>query len=144
MDFHTEQILKIINSHLKIKKFLTTLCYFLIIGGLFVYIFYAFSQGNKIKLIKQYQDNKDNFTTEKIMINPRIKFQYNEDEIYDIHAKKAFHKDEQEITLFDVFATGEIGNITSGELKVDEDGTHLVFTKNPVLILKEGKKKAAR
>ena len=109
--------------------------------GLMIYVFYAFNQGSKIKLIKQYQDNKENYTTEKIMTNPRIKFQHNEGEIYDITAKKAFHKDEQEITLFDVFATGEIGNITAGALEVSEDGTHLIFTKNPVLILKEVKKK---
>jgi len=137
----TEEILKRINSHVRIKKILTITSYVLIIFGLMIYVFYAFNQGSKIKLIKQYQDNKENYTTEKIMTNPRIKFQHNEGEIYDITAKKAFHKDEQEITLFDVFATGEIGNITAGELEVSEDGTHLIFTKNPVLILKEVKKK---
>ena len=69
------------------------------------------------------------------MTNPRIKFQYNDSQVYQIQAKKAFHQDNEEALLYDVFATGEIGNITAGELKIDEEGNHLVFTKNPVLIL---------
>mgnify|MGYP000750618175 FL=1 len=41
MDLRTEKILKTINLHLKIKSFLTIICYFFIIGGLFIYIFHA-------------------------------------------------------------------------------------------------------
>ena len=70
-------------------------------------------------------------------MNPRIKFQYSDNQIYNIRAKKAFHKDESEVILYDVFAKGDLGNITSGQLKIDEAGDHLVFTKNPVLILKQ-------
>ena len=69
------------------------------------------------------------------MINPRIKFQYTEDQIYTIKAKRAVHKDEQEVTLYDVYATGEAGNITAGQLVINDEGNHLVFTQNPVLIL---------
>jgi len=135
MDLKTEQVLQLIQSHLRIKKFLTTLCYLLIIGGLLIYVFYAFSQSRAIKLVNQYKENPQNFKMEKIMINPRIKFQYNDTQVYHINAKKAFHKDESEVTLYDVFATGEIGNITAGELKIYDEGSHLVFTKNPILIL---------
>ncbi len=140
MDLKTEQVLKLIHSHSRIKNFLTTLCYALIIGGLFIYIFYAFNQSRTIKLVNDYKENPQGYKTEKIMTNPRIKFQYNDAQIYDIQAKKAFHKDENEIMLYDVFAEGDIGKITAGELKIDENGNHLVFTKNPILILNKTKK----
>ena len=140
MDLHTKQVLELINSHSRIKKFLTILCYVLIVGGLFVYVFYAFNQNRTIKLVTDYKKNPEEYKTEKIMTNPRIKFQYSMDEIYDIKAKKAFHKDESEVILYDVFATGNIGNITAGELKINDEGNHLVFTKNPVLILNKTEK----
>ncbi len=135
MDLRTEQILKLFQSHLRIKNFLTTLCYCMIIGGIFVYIFYAFNRSRTIKLVNQFNKDPKAYEAEKIMTNPRIKFQYNETQVYHIKAKKAFHKNEQEAVMQDVFATGDIGNITAGKLEIDEDGNHLVFTQNPVLIL---------
>jgi hypothetical protein len=140
MDIRTEEILKRFNSHLRIKNFLTIFSYFLIIGGLFVYVFYAFNQNRKVKLVNQYKENPQQYKTEKIMTNPRIKFQYSSTQIYNIQAKRAFHKNEDEVILYDVFATGDIGNITAGELEIDEQGNHMVFTKNPVLILKKTSK----
>ncbi len=135
MDLKTEQILKLFASHSRIKNFLTILCYGLIVGGVFIYIFYAFNRSKTIKLVSQYKENPQDYSMEKIMTNPRIDFQYNETQVYHIEAKKAFHKDDREAVLYDVFATGEIGKITAGELKIDEEGDHLVFSKNPILIL---------
>lgn len=135
MDLKTEQILKLIHSHSRIKNFLTILCYCLIVGGLLIYVFYAFNQSRTIKLVNQFKENPENYKVEKIMTNPRIKLQYNDTQVYDISAKKALHKNENNATLYDVFATGDIGNITAGELEISEDGNRLVFTKNPVLIL---------
>jgi hypothetical protein len=140
MDIKTEQVLKLIHSHLRIKKFLTILCYCLIVGGLFIYVFYAFNQNSTIKLVNQYKENPEKYKTEKIMINPRIKFQHTDNQIYDIQAKKAVHKNESEMVLYDVFATGNIGNITAGELEINDEGNHLIFTKNPVLILNKTEK----
>ena len=141
MDLRTQQVLQIIKSHSRIRDIITILCYCLIAGGLFIYVFYAFNQSNTIKLVSDYKENPKEFQTEKIMTNPRIKFQYNDANIYNIRAKRAFHKNEDEVILHDVFAEGDIGNITSGELKVYEEGNHLVFTKNPILILKKTQKK---
>ncbi len=141
MDLKTEQVLKLVESHLRIKNFLTILCYFFIVGGLLIYVFYAFDQSRAIKLVNKFKDDPEKYKTEKIMTNPRINFQHNDSKIYHIQAKKAFHKDENEVILYDVFATGDIGNITAGELKIDEEGDHLVFTKNPVLILNKTEKK---
>ncbi len=135
-------VLSRINLHLKIKKYLIASSYFFIIFGVLIFIFYAISNSNnKFKLVADYKNNPEKFKTEKIMVNPRIKFQYNDQQVYEIVAKRAMHKDEQEVTLYDVHATGAIGNITSGELKIDESGDHLVFTKNPVLILNNTNKK---
>lgn len=140
MDFKTEQVLKLIHSHSRIKNFITILCYLLIVGGIFIYVFYALNRSNKIKLVSDYKEHPEKYKTEKIMTNPRIKFQHTDDQIYNIRAKKAFHKDEQEVILYDVFAVGKIGNITAGELKINDEGNHLVFTKNPVLILNKTEK----
>jgi hypothetical protein len=140
MDLKTQRILQIFRSHLRIKKFLTILCYFSIIGGIFVYVFYAFNQSNNIKIVRKIKKDASEYKTEKIMTNPRIKFQHDNSQIYYIRAKKAFHQDNQEAVLYDVFATGDIGNITAGELKIEEEGDHLVFSKNPVLILNNEKK----
>jgi len=141
MDLRTSTIIKRINFHQKIKKYLTIVSYFCIIVGFFIYIFYAVNKNTqKYQLVSDYKKNPEKFKTEKIMTNPRIRFQYNENQIYTIKAKKAVHKDDQEVTLFDVFATGEVGNITSGKLVINDDSNHLVFTQNPVLILNKTEK----
>lgn len=140
MDNSTEQLLKILKSQHKIRSLLTILCYALIIGGLFVYVFYAFNQSRTIKLVKKHAENIKEYETEKIMTNPRMKLQHSDQNIYNINAKKAFHKNQEEVILYDVFAEGAIGKITAGELEVSEEGNHLVFTKNPVLILNQTEK----
>lgn len=136
MDDRTQQVLRLIQSHSKIKNYLTILCYFGIVSGLFIYVFYAVSKNSaNIKLVKQYNQNPENYKIEKIMTNPRMRFQHEDGQVYDIKAKKAHHMDQEEVILYDVFATGDIGNITSGKLNISEQGDHLVFTQNPVLIL---------
>ena len=90
---------------------------------------------NNIKIISDYKENFKDYKTEKVMTNPRINFQHSNNNIYHIKAKKAVHASDQEMVLFSVFATGNVGNITAGELKIDEEGDHLVFSKNPILIL---------
>ena len=137
MDIKTEDILRQFKSHLKIKAILTFSCYVAIFGGLFVYIFYATKQSTNVQIIADYKKNKDSYKTEKIMTNPRISFQYNTDQLYHIEAKKAFHQNNSEAILHDVFAKGEIGNITAGELKIEEDGDRLIFKNNPILILNQ-------
>lgn len=136
MDIRTSAALKRIKLHVTVKKYLTILCYFLIAAGLLVYIFYALNKPHKqYKLINDYKENPEKFEIEKIMINPRIKFQYNDNQIYTIIAKKAVHKNEEEVTMFDVYATGEAGNIAAGQLIINDEGNHLVFSQNPVLII---------
>ena len=135
MDRNIKQVLVGIQRYGKIKKFLTILCYLVIIFGVMLYIFHGLSNQNNIKFINDLNSNKDNYLSEKIMTNPKIILQYNHYDIYNIKASKAMHKSNNEIILEDVFAEGNIGKITSGQLKISEDGNQLVFTKNPVLIL---------
>ncbi len=136
MDERTQQVLKLIRSHYKIKKFLSILCYFAIIGGVFVYVFHAVSKNNNsIKLVKQYKEDPEHYKIEKIMTNPRMEFQYDDGQVYHIKAQKAHHVNDEQVILYDVFATGDIGNVTAGKLEVNEQGDHLIFTDNPVLFL---------
>lgn len=137
MDNKTKEILENIQSHSRIKEIITITCYILIAGGVLTYIVSAFHTSKTIKLVNDVKENKRKYKSEKVMVNPRIKFQYNDNQIYNVRAKKAFHKDESEVILYDVFADGDIGTITSGQLKIDESGNHLIFSKNPVLTLNE-------
>lgn len=138
MDDKTQQILQLIQAHIKIKNYLTKISYFLIIGGLLFYFFHAFHKSNNaINLINNYQDKSKSYNTKKIMTNPNIKFQYNENEIYDIKAQKALHENEKEVILYNISAIGNIGEITAGELKIGDNGEHLIFTENPILILNQ-------
>lgn len=139
MDLRTQQILKIFNSHIRIKNFITFTCYLMIVGGIFTYVFFSLNYSNNIKIVSDYKNKMQDFTIQKTITNPRINFQYNEDQIYHISAKKASHQSNEEAVLYDVFADGELGKITAGELKIDESGDHLVFSKNPVLILNTSK-----
>ena len=71
------------------------------------------------------------------MTHPTINYQYNENEIYHIEAKKAFHKNNSEARFYEVSAKGDLGEIVSKELEIDEEGNRLIFSDNPVLILKQ-------
>lgn len=137
MDQRTRRTLELISSHYKIKTYLTIICYILIAGSLLGYAIIAFSKSNSIKLVNKYKEK--NYNIEKIMINPRINLQYDDNSIYKIEAKKASHKNNEEVILFDVYAVGDIGNIKAGELEVKDSGDHLIFSKNPILILNKTK-----
>ncbi len=136
MDQKTKKILIGIKRYLIVKKILTITCYLIILSGLTLYFFHGFSNQNKIQLITDYEVNKGEYHSEKTMINPKIILQYNQSDIYNIKASKAVHKTDNEIILQDVFAEGDIGKISAGQLKISEDGNKLIFSINPVLILK--------
>ena len=135
MDKKTLEVLKKIKLYGKIKNYLTAISYLVIIVGVMIYIFHSLEQKNNLKIVSDIENKKNNVQAEKIMINPRIILQYNQSEIYNIKATKAFHKSANEIILNEVFAEGDIGKISAGELKISEDGNQMIFTKNPVLIL---------
>lgn len=141
MDDKTQQALRLIQTHSRIRNILTALCYSLIISSLFIYISHAFNRGQAAKLVIKYKEAANEMKAEKIMTNPYINFQYSDGEIYHIQAKRAWHKDNQRAILYDVSAEENIGKITAGELQINEAGDRLIFTQNPVVILNKTKMK---
>ena len=137
MDPKTKKTLKIIKSHFLIKNFLTYFCYLLILTNIAAYIFYSLNQKvENIKLINDYKENSSSYNIDKIMTNPRIKFQHNDDKTYEIEAKKAIDNNKgKQYILYDVLVKSDTGNIKAGKLEVIEDGDHLVFSDNPVMII---------
>lgn len=142
MDLQTVNTLKQFRTHTWVKRILTKICYGLILGGIFIYIFYGVNGKNSVKIVNDYKINRKDFTSEKVMTNPHIKLQYEGAQIYDIQALKAVHQDQDrtEMVLFDVFAQGPLGKITAGELSIEDEGDRLVFSKNPILILNQTNK----
>ena len=132
--------LQIINNHKKIYKFLIISCYLAIAICLTVYITYFFKKSQNIKIINDIKKNPNVLKVEKAMTNPRIRIQHDDENIYEIRAKKATHNADQEVSLEEVFAEGKIGKISAGELRVEDGGDHLIFSKNPVLILNQTEK----
>jgi hypothetical protein len=132
----TSSIINEIKKRTKLRKILALLCVFILVFGFLSFLFYGLNTtNNAIKFIsKKDQLNK----VEKVMLNPKIKFEHKEGQIVDIKATKAIHKDQnQDIELFNVEASGDIGNITSGNLLVTNNGNDLHFSNNPILIIKE-------
>lgn len=132
-----ELALRMIKNHKRIYNFLIILCYSLITLGATTYLTYFFKKTQNIKIVSDLQKNPRLFKVEKAMTNPRINLQHDDDNIYKIKAKKAIHDANQEVILEEVFAEGKIGRISAGALKIEDEGNHLIFSKNPVLILNQ-------
>lgn len=132
-DKEINKILYKIEFYNKVKSILTLFCYILIFLGLMVYVFYIFQKSSVLKIV--YNKDLSKMESKKVMINPNIKFEYKENEIYSIQAKKAFQKDEKEIILVDIIAENNVGKILAGELKIINND-RMIFSKNPVLTFK--------
>ena len=130
------QIINNIKRYLKFRKILIFLCSLTLICGTLSFLFYGFDVTNNVKFISK-KDQVDN--VKKIMLNPRIKFEHRDGQIFDIEAKKAIHKDKNYVELVDVKATGRQANIKAGSLMIANDGNDLYFSGNPILIIKETK-----
>lgn len=135
MNDKTSNTLKRIRKQTIIQRILKTTCYIAIISAIMIYASIGITKTQTIKLVNKFKDDKEDFVTEKIMTNPEIKVKYGNNDIYDIKAKEAFHKDESEAILKDVVAISSLGKIESGKLKIEEEGDRLIFTDKPILIL---------
>lgn len=141
MDLRTATVLKKIAIHQLLKKFSIYSSYALIAIGIAIFAFYIFNNPQKrYKLVNDYKEGKKGVVSEKIMINPTINFEYDDSQIFKIKARKASHVDQNNVTMYDVNAKGDIGSIVSGKLDINENGDRLIFTKNPVLTIKSNKK----
>jgi hypothetical protein len=134
-----KNILEIVNNykkHSKIKKFLTFVCYLIIFFAVISYLSNIFLKKNNIKIVNKLKKN-ENINVEKIMEKPRLTIKTDNGNLYKISAQKAYHINEDEVTMENVFATSHSGNISAGELKISERGDRLIFSKNPILIFKQ-------
>jgi hypothetical protein len=128
-------IFKKIKNYFFLKKILVTICYFLIAFALIIYLKNFFQTKQTIRIITQIQDEKNQISAEKIMTNPRITIEHDDNKIYTIKAKSAINHNNQDINLEEVYAESDIGKISAGELKILDEGERLIFSKNPILIL---------
>ena len=90
--------------------------------------FWAFSKAGR-----QLAELHLNYET--VVPSPDVVVKGDDGKTYTIKAKKAFHLNDEEVALQEVFANSEIGTISAGELQIKDEGNHLIFSKNPVLIL---------
>lgn len=133
-------VVKNIKIYSIVKKYLTISCFALIAISLISFFFFGFySNSGAIKFIAKYKDQK-NVKIEKVMINPKIKFEHSKNDYYDVKAKKAVHKNDNDILLYDVKANGSAVRIKAGKLLVTNNGNDLTFSDNPVLIIKKTSK----
>jgi hypothetical protein len=130
-----QRTLNSFKNYFRLQKILSLFCYFLIFILLSFYFSNFFKKKQTIRIVSQINNNQKNIEGEKVMTNPRITIKHDDGKIYTVKAKKAFHLNEEEIALQEVFADSEIGMISAGELEIKDQGNHLIFTKNPVLIL---------
>ncbi len=134
-DSELQMTLNSFKNYFRLRKILSFFCYFLIYILLSFYFSNFFEKKNTVRIVNQLNDKQKTLIAEKVMTNPRITIKHDDGKTYKIKAKKAFHLNEEEIALEEVFASSEIGNISSGELEIKDEGNHLIFTKNPILIL---------
>ena len=134
---HGSQIIDNIKKRIKFKRILVLLCIATLICGILSFLFYGLdATSNAIKFISK-KNQIDN--VEKVMLNPKIKFEHRDGEFVAIEAKKAVHKNKEDIELCDVKASGSKGSITAGRLLITDSGNDLHFSNNPVLIIRETK-----
>lgn len=130
-----QRTLNSFKNYFRLQKILSFFCYFLIFILLSFYFSNFFKKKQTIRIVSQINNKQNNLDGEKVMTNPRITIKHDDGKIYNVKAKKAFHLNDEEIALQEVFADSEIGMISAGELEIKDQGNHLIFTKNPVLIL---------
>ncbi len=130
-----QKILKKFKKQRIFKIILLAASYCSIFFIIMVYSLIAVKKSSNIKIIKSFQDNQNKLASEKIMTNPSIKIKYNDNDIYHINAKRAYHGNEEEAILEKVTAKGKIGKITANKLEIKDNGNRLIFSDNPKLVL---------
>ena len=127
-------LIKTFQKNSLIKKNFSFFLISLIVLSLAIYAINFFKKTKNITIINQVT-KENTLTIQKIMTNPRISVKYDDDKIYHLNAKKAFHQNNEEIILEEVFAKCDIGTISAGKLNIDSRNERLIFSNNPLLIL---------
>ncbi len=130
-----QQIILNVKNSKKLQKVLTIFCYSFIFFALIFYASNFFKEKKTIRIVNQIKSGREKFLAEKIMINPNIKIKNDDGKIYKITAKNAKNYNNEQVIMTEVFAESNDLKISAGELKILENGNHLIFSKNPILIL---------
>jgi len=130
-----QQIILNVKNSKKLQKVLTIFCYSFIFFALIFYASNFFKEKKTIRIVNQIKSEREKFLAEKIMINPNIKIKNDDGKIYKITAKNAKNYNNEQVIMTEVFAESNDLKISAGELKILENGNHLIFSKNPILIL---------
>lgn len=129
-----EQFILNAKNSKKFQKILIIFCYLFIFFALIFYLSNFFSDKKTIRIVNQIKSERDKFLAEKIMINPNIKIKNDDGKIYKITAKNAKNYNNEQVIMNEVFAESDDLKISAGELKILDNGNHLIFSKNPILI----------
>ena len=130
-----QQIILNVKNSKKLQKVLTIFCYSFIFFALIFYASNFFKEKKTIRIVNQIKSEREKFLAEKIMINTNIKIKNDDGKIYKITAKNAKNYNNEQVIMTEVFAESNDLKISAGELKILENGNHLIFSKNPILIL---------
>lgn len=125
---------KIQNIHKSKKKTLIIfcICSTALIIAISLFLFYIIDNNNTaINIIKN--KNIKEVNKNKLMSNPRIRFEYENGDFYYIKGKKAEYKSNGNIKIHNVTAISNKGNIKSRNLEITDNGNIITFTGNPNL-----------
>jgi len=127
-------IIKEIKRYQQIRAFLIFICYSFLVFAFIFYIFEFLQQRNIVQIVRNANSVINN---EKNISKPWINFEYEPNKILFIKADSALYKNDNEIILQNVFAKGDVGEISSGNLFIANEGKDLTFSENPVLIINQ-------
>ncbi len=138
MDERTSRVIEEIRKYTRIKNFSVFICLSFLVAACITIAFYSIYSSNyatKYVNEKGYMAGKK---LQKVMVNPRIKFEHKENQFYNISAREAIHENnDSDILLLDVEAKSDTKEIRSGKLVITNSGNDLYFTDKPVLIIKQ-------
>lgn len=138
MDERTSRVIEEIKKYTRIKKFSVFICFSFLAASCITIVFYSIYSSN---YVTKYVIDKDYIAgkkLQKVMTNPRIKFEYKEGQFYNIKASRAIHENnDSDVLLLDVEAKSDTKEIKSGKLIITNSGDDLYFSEKPVLIIKQ-------
>ena len=115
------------------KKIYSNIFILIILISIIYFIANLFEAKKKFTIINQIKNPE--FKTEKIMINPSITIVHDDNKIYKVTGSKAVNINNEDILINDVILDSKVLSINAGELKIQDNANHLIFSKNPILIL---------
>jgi hypothetical protein len=131
-----QKTIKKIRLERRARRVITYLAFLVICSGATILLNQELFFSQQIKVSSKLDKRTNNFSADKIMIKPEIKFKDNDGKISKILAEKAInHNNLEEFTLYEVIATGDMGSITANYLEIKENGNLMIFGGNPQLII---------